>query len=348
MAVSGKLVVMLLRSSPRAPTSHGEPGPRPTAGDTARAATLCPLLTVWVLSSSCLGGSEADAGDAYAQDLTDLICSDLGTCCIDSGLVFDRDGCRENGLEGPRAAHVDAVAADQCLEGVAMVLASCGGSDLSTAVACARARYGDQVPGEACDAAWECARAPGSRGFALCEGACVQVTIGGDGDACARTDFELFVCGEGLACVGGVCAPPLAAGEQCDPNAPSCDEGLTCARREQPSGGFTALMCVSAIGTPCSVTGGCPEGLGCNPLRCTCEPLRAEGEACDDDTQCSSALCIGNTCRRGGIATPTNCGSARGGARFNPPIHCPGQATGSVTAPPLPGGFGMPTPTPAP
>jgi hypothetical protein len=260
-------------------------------------------------------------------------------------LVYDEETCRESGPAdaAARATRYDAKAAERCLSGMSAALADCAPLDQATLLACRRTLSGDKLPGESCDHASECRRPNDDEARVACVSFCVHIRSGRDGDACGGDDFELTTCEEGLVCDGSRCGPPIGPGGLCDPENDGCAEGLFCDPLLTLSGPGSGHPCAPPrVGQPCSTTGECPPGLGCNPASCGCEPLLSAGTACQSGLQCESQLCGGGKCRAESIASAANCGGRSPGAA---PVRCPFPGTTTPTTPASPG---SPTPTPAP
>ncbi|HEX5099752.1 MAG TPA: hypothetical protein VFV94_09650, partial [Polyangiaceae bacterium] len=102
---------------------------------------------------------------------------------------------------------------------------------------------------------------------------------------------------DGLFCnAAGVCAPVPKLGEAC-PN-------QACATDTYCSGG----VCVASIASgPCPSYDGCLHTSYCDSDTQLCVPLKANGAACNYDSECVSENCEGDVCRQWSVANASTC-----------------------------------------
>jgi hypothetical protein len=159
---------------------------------------------------------------------------------------------------------------------------------------------GQQEDGEYCNSGDECASGfcDQTQDFDTCYGVCApQDELPGEGESCYASR-----CAQGLSCDysgdDDICVAhgSREEGESCNGSGLLCADGLVCGLSEtciQPPTYVTQ-------GESCSPTGGsfCEPGLVCADMEVgsdqtvtgTCEPPRAQGEACQNYIQCAIGL----------------------------------------------------------
>jgi hypothetical protein len=133
------------------------------------------------------------------------------------------------------------------------------------------------------------------------EGQCLPVPEGQDPDnECAEEPVS--TCGRDGVCDGHGACRRQKAGTECGPGgctvatetaASTCDGNGVC----QPgaSKSCAPAVCIeSSCGSPCAKDGDCQTGFFCD--NSTCRITRPQGDACDRDTQCSTAHCADKVC----------------------------------------------------
>ncbi len=248
------------------------------------------------LTATAFGcGSEAEDSpeDQYAGDYARAACANLGTCCAENGLDFDRDECVLGaagfvaaGTRQAKAAgaQFDEQAAAACIARVRELTASCTPTrdDDRARAACAAVWNGVKAPGAPCDADLEC------RSDARGRARCMPLAAGGRrctimtepatlGDRCAQgegtpSDTLADCSASGLQCsLAGTCVELAAHGEGCP--------------------GFVA----------------CEQGAHCDGATATCAPNLAPGDTCSDDRQCDAGACIRGACGQNAVGTVAPC-----------------------------------------
>jgi len=188
-------------------------------------------------------------------------------------------------------------AVDACLASIRSTLPSCHGIELET---CNRIYVGTLAPGESCESTEQCA--PVADAAVTCAGVCKAGRRAAEGENCACTRTLLDNCaqvpgeppfnafdpnlvtygechqadglacvglhcvrapGEGSACLGALCAPPLV-----------CNDAGSCV---QPT----------PVGQPCV---DCGRSAYCDDGN-LCAALHPTGAACELDLECASSAC---------------------------------------------------------
>jgi hypothetical protein len=124
-------------------------------------------------------------------------------------------------------------------------------------------------------------------------GCCLSSRCVASGDRCVTSAGEFGLCGDGR------CDGCGAAGEQCCPTRPACNDGAVCAS------GRTTRICqlCGGPGQPCCTDRSCADGFCCDGTR-TCI---APGQSCSD----GGGICEAGVCGDcGGLGQPC-CGSAK-------------------------------------
>ena len=227
------------------------------------------------------------AGD-YPAAAARAVCENLGSCCTNVG-AFDAARCVAAieplfalELSLPEIASNTRIPA-RCVDQLAASARQC--RLWSTCTELLQLRTPHSAAGDSCsDTCFP------ARGTLAC---------GGDG-----TGTGSCFASDGLFCNGGVdrCVAAATVGQPCAPADFSC-KGSWC-----HAGVCAAYL---AQGADCtSEVAGCAEGFVCEAgskfcnsaallahLTCTCDRLRAEGEACTDDRQCASTPCFEGLCQ---------------------------------------------------
>jgi hypothetical protein len=106
-------------------------------------------------------------------------------------------------------------------------------------------------------------------------------------------ELRCFV-NDGVVCVGGVCAPPLAEGAQCRADM-ECTSGTFCS--------LSACTPLLAQGAECSRSTACVESAYCDTysLSSRCVPRLADGAEC---TPTDRETCASDWCNASGVCAP--------------------------------------------
>jgi hypothetical protein len=249
--------------------------------------------------------------DQFIGRFVDAVCDNVGPCCQSAGLSYDAAGCKALGnaelekdldLDRPNVKY-DAAAGGKCIEAVKNAAQSCGHIDIDGGPECSGFLVGTLPEGAACESSVECAGA-----YARCDisgpaaqGVCVVEPRGKAGDPCGDTctehgsSSECFgstsstgtarcYTNDGLYC-DQTCKPLIAVGQPCE--AEGCVDGAYC------TGGSCAAL--PAAGEPCAQTYVCGADLYCD-LNTTCQKRKADGQACQDGSECVAGNCQSGVC----------------------------------------------------
>jgi hypothetical protein len=162
--------------------------------------------------------------------------------------------------------------------------------------------------GQTCIADADCAG-----GLTCAETYAICVKPGGVGVACDTSDPR-YPCDASLSCINNLCATtpvPVAIGDTCDPNGPSCPGAVGTSQCVNGPSGYTCQLALSA-GDPCGQPGQAQcsllSGLECDPTSKTCVALPALGQpcvglcvslftnACAADGTCKTRVPVGSPC----------------------------------------------------
>ena len=224
----------------------------------------------------------------YCRAINEVICAGLTTCsCRFDTRPYDATACVEartaECVENTTAqaadvaagrAELDEVSLARCLTALEAAVGDCDAGDLPAA--CRDTLLSTAAIGATCELA--------GGGLAYCAdgaGVCGPgnecLALPSSGQACLGG----VVCGRDLACVSGMCQPPGAADDPCEPG--SCGGSLVCG----PD--FTCIP-PGAINGACFTTEQCAEGLACVQAdgSGTCQPAIAQDAGCTGPSQCGA------------------------------------------------------------
>lgn len=239
-------------------------------------------------AGDCLDGVRTTPCAAFLEGVEDEACDRVfqGTiengnpCWIDAQCISQAcevDACAMACCQGTCIAEVpDAAVGEGCLDGRDCVDgAYC---DVETGLCTA-----EKAAGEACPGRYEC-----EPSLVCIAGTCLAPP--GEGEPCAELQ-----CAAPWACDldSVTCQPLRGEGEACNPDASLCALGLAC----NPSS--STCTPPGGSGSPCDgdffFGGGCAGETYCSydleTGEGTCQPLVANGGACDYDTACQSHYC---------------------------------------------------------
>jgi hypothetical protein len=250
-------------------------------------------------SGSGAGGSGVVAAGDFVARWVEATCGEMGTCCMNANLPFDRDACvtsmtreGQSVLADTNAMRTyDPAGAARCIDGVRAIFARCAyASTFKDEVqeVCKGIYAGTVAIGGACQSPKDCATS---------EKGPVRCTV----DLTQPPLPPMPICVVNL---------PGLAGEPCfgpAPNDPSvafphhdCAEGLYCDMTSH-------CQARLAEGAPCGMFEQCVETDSCR--NATCTPLVDLGAPCIDDFQCLSKTCYQQACAIGVPITPMACSS---------------------------------------
>lgn len=278
-------------------------------------------------------------GAMLGSALASAYCSPIATCCASVGIASDAATCTTTlrtfvdaqiklNLDNPKIAY-DAAAARRCVEAYRAATSACTDRTLSAQVnqACDKVFLGTVPTGGSCASSAECV--PPASGYVSCDTAvCVVQPNSFDqssvhaklGEACSGTcsgDANSSSCSgsssmgaapagtcwveDGLYC--GAANSCLAAPKIGQP----CGNDSYC----EVAGNCQDGMCVADTATgACSYGDGCLPSSYCDTTTSTpfhCAPRKANGEACNDDSECVGGQCEQDHCRNFTVATPASC-----------------------------------------
>lgn len=279
-----------------------------------RALSLSISVPLLAAAGACGGGDSGGDGGGATTDSSAFAaeyCALLAPCCAAAGLGgltgSEQRGCKQLMGAVPPS---DPTAVQPCLDAYREQSKSpdfCG-LQLPQPDACKRAfpqqgvnRGGTKAPGQPCQASDDCA--PSTAGLVVCgaskcqlmthaaSGAACSANVAGGGVVYQGDGDSIAACyrDDGLACEGGACKPISAVGGPCGSDS-TCADGAFCA-----SGKCAARR---PPGSPC---GGAPSACDatsyCDDFGSeVCEPLVAEGGACETNKQCATGYCYPNKC----------------------------------------------------
>lgn len=245
--------------------------------------------------------------DDDASDFGPRFCALFKPCCDKAGLPGDQSTCRMlYGSARPTSKSL----AEQCLteyEALAKDPTFCDFSH-DEPESCQKAfpeSSGGKKPGESCDNGSDCAGdSTCDHDFDTDKGTCAAFVLVAEGAACIGErngsssswsgdpqNNQITLCDyqAGLHCDAGTCKQRSALGQACS-SAHDCVDGAYC-----PSG-----TCAARLTAGATCTGDwdeCSEETYCVDSTKTCEPRRADGEACTDSDECQSESCSEGVCK---------------------------------------------------
>jgi hypothetical protein len=255
---------------------------------------------------SCSGRS-TDDGDAptrpvsegdFVQAVADAMCANLGDCCAEAAIPYDRAGCEayvfaELDLDPPPNATWDSVQAGKCVDLFARIASTCsyaGSGDNP----CQRVYRGTLPEGAACVDDDECADIRGSDATCAYDdvtpsGTCTRVVPpvrGKAGDACMGT------CGTN-SCTGF--GSPVEEARTC-----YVEDGVICS--------LSSYVCVPppALGEACNDFY-CVAGAYCSSLDLICRAPKPNGASCEFAEECTGGLCSNFVCGTRTLASTELC-----------------------------------------
>jgi hypothetical protein len=237
------------------------------------------------------------AEDAYAEYPPGSC--DSGACSAPAEVACGQYTCDDRGEDG-----------DFC----ATTCAPEGTDDDSFCIAAAHCDAATCVPdfpnGDACDETSDCGSDHCDNGYCCGDGTCCSTiadcpSSGGIGTFCDDSATCQGTRGD-VTCVTNQCGTTMGV-----PDDSACDgavEANTC-------GYFTSVYCTGAVDQPtpacpatCAADSACDTGAHCDTV---CIPDLADGDTCDEDSDCTSDHCSGNVCCASGdcCRNPADCPS---------------------------------------
>ncbi|HTQ03453.1 MAG TPA: Dickkopf N-terminal cysteine-rich domain-containing protein [Polyangiaceae bacterium] len=283
------------------------------------------------------------AASDFASSFASAFCA-IGPCCQSQGYAFTGSTCETTvtafmnsavtaALSEPGVVFDESEGAG-CVDAYRKAVMGCTDRTLgdATNTACQNVFHGTVPQGGACTTDSACAEVPGVPYVQCNEGLCAP---GGDdfgvsdsvhamlGEPCTSSCEEDGSGGYGCSSSGSSTSagPPAGAGGcyrqdglyctdayVCAPLAPvgaSC-EGFECAIDSYCS--LSTGLCTAGVASgPCPTFEECVHTSYCDESTQVCVPLKANGAACNYDSECVSANCMGDTCREWSIADPGTC-----------------------------------------
>lgn len=311
------------------------------------------LLPASGCEDSSTGGGQPNTGDEFtwpvaksdfASKLAEAHCGSIAGCCRSGGFAFEEEAC----LGSARAQFsawvdeetskpnrsFDEAAAGRCIAGWRAMNTACDDRALAEAAndACGGVIPGVLALGAACTSSSECAAGPGEE-VDCDEGKCAlsdspsSLPRGAEGAACIgscegepghgyscthRPDVQGALCwsSDGVYCSGETdqCEPLAAVGQACSLGSSSgvCVIGARCQ---------DGVCVATANGDACSGSSDntCPAGSTCDSASKTCQPRKANGEACNEDYACASLECRNSRCVDYTVASGPTCAGVPNG-----------------------------------
>jgi hypothetical protein len=283
------------------------------------------------------GGSPIEQSD-FPSTYASTLCAAAQTCCSRAGDTFDLQACVKAAstdvmaitAQDPSRVTYDAVAAGNCVAGLASLLSSCVITTLGdvTPAACSQMLHGKLTLGASCNSSQECSDSSGpaicsasGTGGSVCV-ASVSPSRGKSGDPCRATCTEDI---GGQTCQAMVGMPGTGTGGTGGGSAASADcftnDNLYCSSStgscqalplvgaKCPDGrcadhaycAAQSTMCSASTGqNACATDAECQASSYCNiaavAMPGSCSPKLADGAACTSAEQCSSGGCNANGC----------------------------------------------------
>jgi len=255
------------------------------------------------LTVSLSGCSWDDCSNEFAA----RFCALFKPCCAKAGMSGDQSTCKM--LYGS-ARPTSQAAADQCLKDYEALASDPAFCDFSQPEpeSCKKAfpeSSSGKQPGAACSGGSDCA------GDSTCDmnwetdqGTCAAFVLVPEGAACIGErsksssswsgdpkQNQITLCDNdaGLVCSSNVCKQRSQVGQTCS-SSHECVDGAYCL-------GDVCAQQLTA-GSACSgMSDECSAETHCAAVSKTCEPRRADGEACAGDTECLSESCSEGVCK---------------------------------------------------
>lgn len=256
----------------------------------------------------CLAALAAvGCSDDDDDDFGPRFCALFKPCCAKAGMSGDQSTCKL--LYGSAQASSDSLR-DQCLKDYEVLAKDPAFCDFAheEPESCQKAfpdSSGGKKPGQSCDNGSDCA------GDATCDhdfdtdtGVCAAFVVVAEGAACIgerngsssswsgdpqQNQITLCDYAAGQHCDAGTCKKRSELGQACS-SAHGCVDGAYC-----PSGVCAARL---AAGATCTgMSDECNAETYCVDSTKTCEPRRANGEACTSGDECLSESCSDGVCK---------------------------------------------------
>ena len=278
-------------------------------------------------------------GSMLGSALASAYCPPIATCCTSMGIASDVATCTTTlgalvdaeiklNLDNPKIAY-DAAAARRCVEAYRAASSACTDRALSHQVnqACQKVFMGTVPPGGGCASSAECV--PPAAGYVSCDTAVCVVQTDSFGTSSVHAKVGEPCSGtcsgdeNSSSCSGTASTGAPAAGSCWVEDGLFCGTDNTCQAAPkigQPCGNYNyceaAGFCQGAVCAADTATGECTYGEGCLPTSyCDtttaspfhCAPRKANGEACNDDSECVGGQCEQDHCRNFSVATLASC-----------------------------------------
>ena len=293
---------------------------------------LCPLGCSSTPSSH---GSTPVAYSDFANTMAQAYCSSINDCCIKAG--YDASTC-ESSLKAEFTAMLATMAADpkivydpaaaaRLVDAVKTVNTACTDPTLSSSmnISWNDVFHGTVGPGGACGSSQDCIKPDG--GYVTCNaGVCApeagptslfdgpHASLGqscsdtcinsGNGSSCSGTAAAATGAGncwtnDGLYCSGTTCTEVAKIGQTCS-GGNYCEAAGHCENSSD--------TCVAATATgACMASDACVSTSYCDYTAQVCTPKKANGAACNQDTECTGGQCEQDHCRNWSVATAATC-----------------------------------------
>jgi hypothetical protein len=294
---------------------------------------------------SCDGepaNNNAPAGSVQTSDLAVQIaaahCEGIAACCIAGGFSSDTAGCKASmqaQLNAFLTVHFadsyqsyDAAAAGRCVDAYRAAMTACTNRPLSQAIssACDAMFVGTVALGGPCTTSNDCIQndtnsvscdagicavstasismtnAPRGTLGQACRSTCEDSGNGGSGcsgSAVASSATAVCWVNDGLVCgSSGTCVAVPTLGQ-------SCAGSYHCATGSYCNGNTCAQQVTT--GSCSSSSSACASSSYCDSTTMQCTPKKADGAACNGDSECTGGDCLGDRCRVWSVADPGSC-----------------------------------------
>ena len=300
---------------------------------------------LWVASLAalaCLGCKSSEgaapnvSSNEFAAQYASAHCESIGPCCAQAGIASDVESCRSTLqpslaakvrilLDNPKIAYNES-ATGMCLDEIRAAYTACTDRTRPASRACQQVFVGTVPIGGACSTSDECVEKPGGTVFcshavctwnanmteqprgklgdgcnATCQSGNGTSSCSGSGVVDGGSSTTCWV-SDGLNCSSGrVCTAVSGIGQRCS-GSYSCVEGAHCQN---------ALCVANAATGPCTSEFDC-LGTYCDFTSQQCTPLKANGETCSYDDECTGGDCYQAKCRTWTPATAVVCAGLLG------------------------------------
>ena len=298
-----------------------------------RSASLVASLAALALfgCKSSDGAASNVSSNDFAAQYASAHCESIGPCCAQGGIASDVESCRSTLqpslaarvkilLDNPRMNYNES-ATGMCLDEIRAALTACTDRTRPVSKACQQIFVGTVPIGGACSTSDECVEKPGGSVYcsqavctwsanmteqprgklgdgcnATCQSSNGTSSCSGSGVVDGGSSTTCWVA-DGLNCSSSrVCTAVSAIGQRCT-GSYSCVAGAHCQN----------AVCVANEATgPCTSEFDC-LGTYCDFTTRQCTPLKANGETCSSDNQCTGGDCYQSKCRTWTVATAAAC-----------------------------------------